>query len=142
MKRLALIFFAIALLVSCSSELANTAISQDEKIDSFIESKYADATVVFNKGVNRILLEPGDSTAFAATGDRVSFSYVGSSFSGTSIGSAFSFGDYISTLGSGDMIKGLEYGIEGMCPGERSYIIFSCKYSLSESIFSFFFFKF
>ena len=134
MKRLVLTLLAALALCACESGKANTAISQDEKIDSFIKSKYADSDVVFNNGVNRIVLEAGDSTAFAAPGDRVSFSYVGRNFSGSSIGGAFTLGEYTSTLGSGEMIQGLEYGIEGMCPGEHSYIIFSCKYGYDKSV--------
>ena len=32
------------------------------------------------------------------------------------------------------MIKGLKYGITGMCPGEKSYIVFSCKYGYDKSV--------
>ncbi len=133
MKRLSYILSLVILLCGCENQLANTAVTQDEKITSFIESKYSGAPVIFNEGVNRIVLEEGDSTHFAAPGDLVNFSYVGYQFNG-SIGSAFTTGDAIHILGQGEMIKGLELGIEGMCPGEKSYIVFSCKYGYDKTV--------
>lgn len=133
MKRLYYIVFVTALLCSCENELANKAVTQDEKITSFIESKYAETPVIFNKGVNRIVLEEGDSTIFALPGDRVNFSYVGYTFTG-SLGDTFARGDADVVLGEGSLIDGLEYGLEGMCPGEKSYIIFSCKYGYKKSV--------
>ena len=111
----------LALLFGCEDPLANTAISQEEKIDSFIKSKYAESTVVPNEGVNRIVLEAGD------------FDYIGYTFS-SSIGNAFSRGSFQGRLGDGQMIKGLKYGITGMCPGEKSYIVFSCKYGYDKPV--------
>lgn len=121
------------LAVACTDPLADTALKQEEKIESFISSKYADADVVFNEGVNRIVLEAGDSTCFAAKGDWVSFDYIAYPFT-SSIGNAYSSGTYTTRLGDGEIIRGLEYGIEGMCPGERSYIVFSCKYGYDKSV--------
>ncbi|MBO4417703.1 MAG: FKBP-type peptidyl-prolyl cis-trans isomerase [Bacteroidales bacterium] len=120
-------------LCGCENQLANTAITQDEKITSFIESRYKDVPVIFNEGVNRIVLEEGDSTHFAVAGDLVNFSYVGYQFNGN-IGGAFTSGDAIHILGQGEMIKGLELGISGMCPGEKSYIVFSCKYGYDKTV--------
>lgn len=133
MRRLLYILPMLALLFGCEDPLANTAISQEEKIDSFITSKYADSDVVLNEGVNRIVLEAGDSTIFAAKGDLVDFEYVGYSFT-SSIGNAFSRGTFQGRLGEDKMIKGLEYGITGMCPGEKSYIVFSCKYGYDKPV--------
>ena len=133
MKRLLYILPLLALLFGCEDPLANTAVTQDEKIDSFISSKYADSDVVLNEGVNRIVLEAGDSTIFAAKGDLVNFDYVGYPFT-TSIGKPFVEGTYEGRLGEGEMIKGLEYGITGMCPGEKSYIVFSCKYGYDKTV--------
>ena len=113
--------------------MANTALTQEDQIDKFIASKYADAVVVPNNGVNRIVLEAGDSTCFAAKGDIVDFDYIGYPFT-SSIGQPFAQGAYKGPLESGKMIKGLEYGIEGMCPGEKSYIIFSCKYGYEKTV--------
>jgi FKBP-type peptidyl-prolyl cis-trans isomerase len=120
-------------MLGCEDPLANTAISQEEKIDKFIESKYQDSTIVSNQGVNRILLEAGDSTCFAAVGDVVDFQYIAYLFE-TSIGDPFAGGTYTARLGEGEMIKGLELGLEGMCPGEHSYIIFSCKYGYEKTV--------
>ncbi len=133
MKRLPYILILVLSLCGCENQLANTAISQDEKITSFIESRYKDVPVIFNEGVNRIVLEEGDSTHFAAPGDLVNFSYVGYQFNGN-IGGAFTSGDAIHILGQGEMIKGLELGIVGMCPGEKSYIVFSCKYGYDKTV--------
>ena len=133
MKRIVYILALALLLCGCEDPLANTAISQDEKIESFITSKYADSPCVFNEGVNRIVLEAGDSTAFAAVGDVVDFSYIGYPFTG-SVGSPFTQGKYTARLGKKEIIKGLDLGLVGMCPGERSYIIFSCKYGYDKSV--------
>ena len=132
MKRVFYILL-LALMFGCEDPMANTAVSQEDKIDSFIASKYSDAAVVPNNGVNRIVLEAGDSTCFAAKGDIVDFEYIGYTFT-SSIGSAFCQGSYKGVLGEGKLIKGLEYGIEGMCPGERSYIIFSGKYGYDKTV--------
>ena len=123
----------VLLLCGCEDPLANTAITQEEKIDSFISSKYADNPCIYNEGVNRIVLEAGDSTAFAAVGDVVDFTYIGYPFT-SSPGSPFAQGKYTARLGEGELIKGLDYGIVGMCPGERSYIVFSCKYGYDRTV--------
>ena len=132
MRRVAYILVAL-LLWGCEDPLANSAVAQDEKIDGFISSKYADAPCVFNNGVNRVVLEAGDSTAFAASGDVVDFAYIGYPFV-TSPGSPFTQGRQTVRLGEGALIKGLEYGITGMCPGEHSYIFFSCKYGYGRTV--------
>ena len=123
----------VALLSGCESTLANLAVTQDEKITAFIESKYSENPVIFSNGVNRIVLEEGDSTCFATRGDVLDFSYQAYQFTG-SIGSPFARGEEVRTLGDGEMIEGLEYGMEGMCPGEKAYIVFSCKYGYKQSL--------
>lgn len=133
MKRLTVILSILFVLCGCENELANTAVSQDEKISSFIESKYSENPVIYNNGVNRIVLEEGDSTCFAAKGNLVDFTYVAYPFT-SSIGSAFARGDVVETLGEGKMLEGLEYGLVGMCPGEKAHIIFSCKYGYKETV--------
>lgn len=133
MKKVFFILILATLLYGCENELANTAVSQDEKITKFIESKYAESKVVFNNGVNRIVLEEGDGSCFAAPGDLVDFTYVGYPFSG-SIGSPFTRGDMQAHLSRDEMISGLVYGMEGMCPGEKAYIIFSCKYGYDKPV--------
>lgn len=121
-------------MLGCEDPLANTAISQEEKIDKFLESKYKDAVIVNNQGVNRILLEAGDSTCFAAAGDLVEFDYLGYPFETSIEDSPFAGGSYSARLGEGELIKGLDLGLEGMCPGEHSYIIFSCKYGYDKTV--------
>ena len=133
MKRLACILTLAVLLYGCENELANTAVSQEEKITSFIESKYSESPVIFQDGVNRIVLEEGDSTIFAAVGDLVRFDYVGYPFT-SSIGTAFTTGEAEYHLGQGEMIEGLEHGLVGMCPGEKAYVIFSCKYGYDKTV--------
>ena len=133
MKRLCYILLSLAVVCSCTDPLADTALKQEEQIESFISSKYADADVVFNEGVNRILLEAGDSTCFAAKGDMVSFDYIAYPFT-SSIGDPYASGSYSVRLGDGKLLRGLEYGLEGMCPGEHSYIVFSCKYAYDKTV--------
>lgn len=134
MKKIIYISLLLALLCGCESPLANTAVSQDEKITSFIESRYSDNPVIFNNGVNRIVLEEGDSTCFAAKGDLVDFTYMAYQFNGSIPSSPYARGDMAVTLGDGEMLEGLEYGMEGMCPGEKAYIVFSCKYGYKQSV--------
>ncbi|MCF0173422.1 MAG: FKBP-type peptidyl-prolyl cis-trans isomerase [Bacteroidales bacterium] len=101
------------------------AVAQDEKIDKFLE-KYKDSVVVYNAGVNRIVLQQGlENGVVAQKGDEVTFDYVGSTFD-SAIGNQFAAGSFTAILGKGEMIAGLDKGIEGMKVGERSYILFSC----------------
>jgi len=132
-KRLAFILILFAIVAGCTDPLADTALKQEENIEKLISSKYSDSEVRFNEGVNRILLEAGDSTCFAAKGDVVVFEYTAAPFT-TSIGDPYAGGEYTTRLGSGELIKGLEMGLEGMCPGEHSYIVFSCKYGYDKSV--------
>ena len=134
MKRLLYILPMLALFFGCDDPLANTAVQQEDKIDSFISSKYADAAVVFNEGVNRIVLEAGDSTCFAQKGDLVDFDYIGYQFTNNISSSPFTQGTYKGILDEDRLVKGLAYGLEGMCPGEKSYIIFSCKYGYNQTV--------
>lgn len=133
MKKIVYILALAVALCACENELANKAIDQETKIDNFIQSKYSDGTVVYNDGVNRIVLEAGDSTAFVAAGDIVEFDYIGYTFE-SSIKSAFSQGSYTGSLESGKMVEGLVRGMVGMTPGEKSYIIFSCKYGYGSTV--------
>ena len=130
MKRLLYILPLMALLFGCE---ANTAVQQNEKIESFITSKYAESPRIINEGVNRVVLEPGDSTAFAQKGDLVDFEYIGYPFT-SSIGSPFTQGSFKGILDDDNMIRGLAYGMVGMCPGEKAYIIFSCKYAYDKTV--------
>ena len=133
MKRLLYILPLLALLFGCEDPLANTAVQQDEKIESFITSKYTDMPRIINEGVNRVVLEEGDSTAFAQRGDLVDFEYIGYTFT-SSIGSPFTQGAFKDILDDDHMIRGLAYGMVGMCPGEKAYIIFSCKYGYDKPV--------
>ncbi len=126
-KKILFILPAIAILSSCIEDSnAETATKQEETIDSFLTTRYADSTVVNNKGVNRIILLAGDGD-IAEVGDSVAFDYTGYIFS-SGLGEQFTTGSSSARLGRGELIKGLEYGLEGMKKGENSYVLFSTRY--------------
>lgn len=138
MKKFAFILmslmFLTASLCSCNESFKNAAISQEEKIDAFLEKNYKDSLVVFNQGVNRIVKLPGIEGRMARTGDKVRFAYVAYSFS-TDIGtSPFASGEYTATIGKGEVLKGLDLGLDGMQLGEESIIIFSCAYGFDKPV--------
>ena len=138
MKKFAFILmslvFLTASLCSCNESFKNAAISQEEKIDAFLEKNYKDSLVVFNQGVNRIVKLPGIEGRMARTGDKVRFAYVAYSFS-TDIGtSPFASGEYSATVGKGEVLKGLDLGLDGMQLGEESYILFSCAYGFDKPV--------
>lgn len=138
MKKFAFILmslmFLAATLCSCNESFKNAAISQEEKIDAFLERNYKDSLVVFNQGVNRIVKFPGIEGLVARTGDKVRFAYLAYTFS-TDIGTApFASGEYTATIGKGEVLKGLDLGLDGMQLGEESYILFSCAYGFDKPV--------
>jgi len=138
MRRFAFILISVmtlsAALCSCSESFKNAAISQEEKIDEFLEKNYKDSLVVFNQGVNRTVKFKGMDGITAHNGDNVTFAYLAYTFD-TEIGkNPFASGEYTATIGKGEVLKGLELGLDGMQLGEESYIIFSCAYGFDKPV--------
>ena len=138
MDRFAFIFVSLALLTaslcSCNETFKNEAISQEEKIDAFLESNYKDSLVVFNQGVNRIVKAAGIDGISAKKGDNVTFAYLAYTFSSSISEDPFASGEYTATIGKGEVLKGLDLGLEGMQLGEEAYIIFSCAYGFDKPV--------
>ena len=131
MKKVSLILLSVislAVLSSCNKEdKLNKCVSQEESIEKYIQSKYADATVVItDTGISRIITVNG-SGAQAQPGDSVAFEYKGYTFS-NGPSNQFVEGFYRSKLGDKSLISGLDEGIAGMNKGEEAWIIFSARY--------------
>lgn len=138
MNRFAFILISLMLLTaslcSCNESFKNAAISQEEKIDAFIEKNYKDSLVVFNQGVNRIVKFQGMDGITAHNGDNVTFAYLAYTFDTAISENPFASGEYTATIGKGEVLKGLDLGLDGMQLGEEAYIIFSCAYGFDKSI--------
>lgn len=105
----------------------NLCVTQEENIESFINNRYADSTVVVtDTGISRIILAHGGGVA-AQKGDSVIFSYAGYIFN-NGPGEQFAEGRMKEKLGHGRLIKGLDEGMVGMMIGEKAYIAFSARY--------------
>lgn len=125
----------IATLVLCLAAFAactmddklNECVKQEESIESYIQSKFADSTVVVTEnGISRIVMVHGSGAA-AQKGDSVLFSYKGYLFS-KGPGAQFAEGRIKERLGARHMIDGLDEGMVGMMQGEEAYIAFSARY--------------
>ena len=124
----ALFFLAL----SCQSENALAVVNQEETIDKYITSRYADYPVTRLGGANRVTVIEGDSTFVAAPGDSIRMNIDGFVFK-SSPSTQFLSDEMTVELGPKDLIKGLEKGLEGVTPGEECYIFFSAKYGYYDS---------
>lgn len=139
MRRTVVISLAIAALlaaaaasVSCQSDNALMLVSQEEAIDKYINSKYADYEVVRNEGANRVIVIEGDPSRTAAPGDSLTIYAEGHIFNG-SPSVQFLAQEATVELGPADLVKGLERGLEGVKEGEECYIFFSARYGYYDS---------
>ena len=124
---LAIIAIAAAVLQACTlDDKLNLCVTQEENIEKFIDSKYADSTVVVTEsGISRITMVHGRGAA-AQKGDSVCFTYQGYTFkNGPDV--QFSEGLMKARLGDGLLIKGLDEGLVGMTLGEEAYLVFSAR---------------
>jgi FKBP-type peptidyl-prolyl cis-trans isomerase len=124
----AMLILCLAVLAACTmDEKLSTCVKQEESIESYIESKFADSTVVItDNGIARIVMVHGNGPA-AQKGDSVLFSYKGYLFS-KGPGAQFAEGRIKERLGDRHMIDGLDEGMVGMMRGEEAYIAFSARY--------------
>jgi FKBP-type peptidyl-prolyl cis-trans isomerase len=124
---LATVAIAVAIISACTmNDRLAVCVTQEEAIEKYIASKFADSTVVVTEsGVSRIVMVQGNG-ATAQEGDSVIVSYLGYTFdNGPSV--QFTDGITKSKLGDGHLIKGLDEGIVGMARGEEAFIAFSAR---------------
>lgn len=154
--KLLVTLIALVMVFACSKEEVKLRYSrQEQNIESFVNStlKSVDtAYVVYNKGVTRLVVVPGEGDSLSVNGT-VSFRYAGYVLSGTSVnasnmfatnseevakGSGWTLSDdsvfEVKTvkLSDSDFIKGLKYGLEGVKAGQECYILFSGKYGFGK----------
>ena len=127
-KSLLLAIVAIAAIVSACTlnDKLSLCVTQEENIEKYIASKFADSTVVVTEsGISRIIMAHGTGAA-AQAGDSVYFAYQGYTFNtGPSV--QFTEGLMKAKLGDGNIINGLDEGMVGMTQGEEAIIIFSAR---------------
>lgn len=150
MNKIILTLLVIALAVSScdKQDRENTYISQEERIDSYINSLDDSYRVMRQNGANRVVVTEGNSPDSLCVGDSVYFYYSGYQFSGGR-GALFATNDTIVAkengifasgdtfklrYGSDGLINGLHNGMAGVREGETCYIIFSAKYGYGNEI--------
>ena len=142
---------ALVMVFACSKEEVKLRYSrQEQNIESFVNStlKSVDtAYVVYNKGVTRLVVVPGDGDSLSVNGT-VSFHYAGYVLSGTSVNASDMFATNSEEVAKGSgwtlsddsvfeaktvklsesgFVKGLKYGLEGVKAGQECYILFFRK---------------
>ena len=147
---------ALVMVFACSKEEVKLRYSrQEQNIESFVNStlKSVDtAYVVYNKGVTRLVVVPGDGDSLSVNGT-VSFHYAGYVLSGTSVNASDMFATNSEEVAKGSgwtlsddsvfevktvklsesgFVKGLKYGLAGVKAGQECYILFSGKYGFGK----------
>lgn len=151
-----LALLALSALAGCSSSLETTYNTQSGKIEDYV-SKQLDAhpeyRVVYNGGVVRMIVAEGYGDEIVR-GRKVTFVYAGYSFGSYTVSNNYLFATNDAdvaaaakwdlsdaetrfqpvtvTLGKDKLVPGLEMGLEGVRPGEDSYIFFSGKYGFGK----------
>ncbi len=145
-----LLLLALFAAASCDKEdRKNTYADQETRIDNYVSTLSSDYTVVYNRGVPRIIVAEGISGGnVLKKGDSLYFHFSGYVFS-SGKGSLFATNDasvaeangfttdgqpYMAQFGKSPLIKGLELGLEGAKEGEHCYIIFSARYGYGNQI--------
>ena len=146
--KLLVALIALVMVFACSKEEVKLRYSrQEQNIESFVNStlKSVDtAYVVYNKGVTRLVVVPGDGDSLSVNGT-VSFHYAGYVLSGTSVNASDMFATNNEEVAKGSgwtlsddsvfevkTVKGLKYGLEGVKAGQECYILFSGKYGFGK----------
>lgn len=154
--KLLVALIALVLVFACSKEEVKLRYSrQEQNIESFVNStlKSVDtAYVVYNKGVTRLVVVPGEGDSLSVNGT-VSFHYAGYVLSGTSVNASNMFATNSEEVAKGSgwtlsddsvfeaktvklsesgFVKGLKYGLEGVKTGQECYILFSGKYGFGK----------
>lgn len=146
----------IMMLSGCTKqELETTFNSQEEKIDSFIETQLSaieGSRVVRNGGSNRLVISEGEGPGLQSDGT-VSFYYAGYVFTGSlneknpfatnreeiaaAAGWELTAANYnvlTVNLKDTELVEGLKKGLVGIRAGEECYIIFSGKYGFGKKV--------
>ncbi|MGM9743131.1 MAG: FKBP-type peptidyl-prolyl cis-trans isomerase [Candidatus Cryptobacteroides sp.] len=151
-----LLAFVILWTASCSKEERKSQMSrQESNIETFINgmlAKVDTAYVVRNRGVDRLVIVPGEGDSLDVSGT-VSFRYAGYVMNSSSLNNANIFATNspdvaesvgwevsdttafdIKTLniGDDDLVEGLKRGLEGTKGGQECYILFSGKYGFGK----------
>lgn len=154
--KLLVTLIALIMVFACSKEEVKLRYSrQEQNIESFVNStlKSVDtAYVVYNKGVTRLVVVPGEGDSLSVNGT-VSFHYAGYVLSGTSVNASNMFATNSEEVAKGSgwtlsddsvfevktvklsesgFVKGLKYGLEGVKAGQECYILFSGKYGFGK----------
>lgn len=140
------IIAAMAVLSSCAKEdLQLTIANQESSIDSYINSRYADSTVIRKNGSNRIVIGHGSGPDSLEFGDSLYFYYAEYVFTSspsqlfdTNLREVAEQNNFQVTgadysvrkirFDRGRLVSGLENGLSGVREGEHSIIVFSAQY--------------
>ncbi|MEF9931351.1 MAG: FKBP-type peptidyl-prolyl cis-trans isomerase [Bacteroidales bacterium] len=135
-------------LSSCTKQdRDNTIIDQEESIDNYISSLGANAKVIRNGNVSRVIVKEGSGEEIVA-GDSVIFYYAAYIFSSgkgelfatnnieVAKASEFKTDGKLErrVVGSKDMLVGLSSGLVGAKRGETCNIVFSAKYGYNNTV--------
>lgn len=114
-------------LVSCETENALKVISQEEDIDRYISSTFAENEVVRNNGSNRVIIQDGMPQIKVAGGDSVTVMIEGYIFDKRP--SNIFYSDSVTVkVSRSNLVEGLYNGLVGASLYEESLIIFSAEY--------------
>ena len=147
---------AVTLLGACGkSSLETTFASQSDKIDTYVSKQlesHPEYRAVYDQGVVRLVVAEGEGTE-AAKGGKVTFYYAAYNFNNSSIGNNTLFATNDAeiaaaanwslsdttlffpatvTLGKDKLVPGLEIGLNGVRPGEDSFILFFGKHGFGK----------
>lgn len=146
-----LLLISAAIFASCNKEERDATAKQEDAIEKYINSRFADNEIVRNNGSNRIIIEKkeGDSTILEK-GDTLCFYYAGFVFSN---GPSALFATNLETVAQTNnftltdpdfniakiayskknFIEGLYNGLDGISEGEHALILFSAKYGFGNN---------
>jgi len=127
-KKLSIIFASLLLAVSCESEMANTVVTQEKNIDTYIKNSLSEYEIVRTEISNRVILREGTG-ATISKGDRIKMYYIGYTLGSSGPSKEFTNDSTEVIVGTGKLIKGLDDGIVGMREGEEAAILFTTKYA-------------
>ena len=140
--KLLVALIALVMVFACSKEEVKLRYSrQEQNIESFVNStlKSVDtAYVVYNKGVTRLVVVPGEGDSLSVNGTVNASDMFATNSEEVAKGSGWTLSDdsafEVKTvkLSESGFVKGLKYGLEGVKAGQECYILFSGKYGFGK----------
>ena len=112
------LFFAFVVVVSCEKDTLSG--TEEEQIESYIQSKGLVVTEKTATGLRYIRTKENAAGSMLAKGKTVTLNYTGKLLTGKK----FDSGSFSFVLGGGRVIKGFDEGIAKMRVGESASIIF------------------